>query len=151
MCAIDPTRRRDVSAELEQRDGDAKPNPNSALVWQFPMDRSLANAAIHDGLCIASGRDGSIHCLDAQSGKHFWTHDAGASLYASPLIVDGKIYIGDEDGDLLVLELSRNKKVIAQHSFNSPIYASPVFANGVLYIMTSSHLYAISRDSLLAR
>jgi outer membrane protein assembly factor BamB len=57
-------------------------------------------------------------------------------------VADGKVYIGDEDGDFTVLAARREKKVISETSFGGPIYSTPVAANHVLYVATQTHLYA---------
>ena len=56
---------------------------------------------------------------------------------------DGKIYVGDEDGELCVFELAREKKLLFTSAFDGPVYSSPIFANGVLYVATGETLYAI--------
>jgi outer membrane protein assembly factor BamB len=104
-----------------------------------------SNVAIQDGLVVAAGFNGFVYCLDARTGQTYWKHDMQARVEPSPLIVDSKVYLADEDGDVCILALSREKKKIAQHSFPEPIYASPIFANGVLYVATTSHLYAIEQ------
>ena len=62
------------------------------------------------------------------------------------MIVDGQVYIGDEDGDVEVLKHGKEKKVVAKMHMGSSVYTTPTAANGVLYIATKSHLYAISND-----
>ncbi len=42
-----------------------------------------------------------------------------------------------------IFERSSTKKVIAQHTFESPIYSTPVVANETLYVATQRKLYAI--------
>jgi outer membrane protein assembly factor BamB len=62
-------------------------------------------------------------------------------------VADGKLYLGDEDGDFCVLAASREKKVLSEVNLSSPIYSTPMVANGVLYVGTQSHLYAIARGA----
>lgn len=57
---------------------------------------------------------------------------------------EGKIYLGDEDGDLAVFELSPKLKLLATNDMGSSIYSTPVVADDVLYISTRDHLIAIS-------
>lgn len=150
LCCIDPTKEGDVSSELEDGNGEGKPNPNSGLIWEFlpvhPRNRkhrAMSSVAIHDSLVIAPEKKGIVHCLDAQTGTEYWTHDAHSGTYGSPLIVDDKVYIATEDGDVLIFALAKRKIVLAEHRFNYAIQCSPVFANGVLYVMTQKSLYAI--------
>ena len=57
--------------------------------------------------------------------------------------IDGKVYIGNEDGELLVFEAAKKKRVIHTAKFSAPIYSSVVVANKALYVTTLTHLYKI--------
>ncbi len=56
---------------------------------------------------------------------------------------DGKVYVGDEDGDFTVLAASRQPRLISECNLNQPIYGTPVAANGGLYIHSNTHLFAV--------
>ena len=58
------------------------------------------------------------------------------------LVADGKVYIGDEDGDLMVFEASKEKKLLSTTNLGAPIYSTPVVANGVLYVSSNTHLFS---------
>jgi outer membrane protein assembly factor BamB len=146
LCCLDPTKQGDISLELDSGPGQGKPNPNSGAVWHFDdIGRMHSNVAVQDGLVIAAGFNGFIYCLDARTGQIYWKHDMRAHVEPTPLIVDSKIYLADEDGEVCILALSREKRKIGEHTFPEPIYASPIFANGVFYVATTSHLYAIQQ------
>ena len=68
-----------------------------------------------------------------------------AHVWGSTLVADGKVYCGDEDGDLFVFAASKQKKVISVTNLGGPVYSTPVVANGVLFVMTETptRLYAI--------
>jgi outer membrane protein assembly factor BamB len=70
-----------------------------------------------------------------------------AHMWGSTLVADGKVYVGDEDGDFVVLAASKEKKVISETNLNAPLYGTPVVANGVLYVQTNSHLFAFHDES----
>lgn len=38
-----------------------------------------------------------------------------AASWASPLIVEDKVYIGDEDGDISIFKLSKDMQLLAEH------------------------------------
>ena len=70
-----------------------------------------------------------------------------AASWGSPLIADGKVYIGDEDGDITIFKLSAEKDIIAEISMKSAVYSTPIVANGVLYLANKSALYAIQEGT----
>lgn len=116
----------------------------SAVVWHHPFRRTISTAAIGGGIVYAANFSGFLHALDLQSGKLLWEYDMLAAVWGSPYMVDGKVMIGDEDGDLSVLKAGRDMEVLSEINFGNTIYSTPVAANGALYIMTRSHLYAIA-------
>jgi outer membrane protein assembly factor BamB len=95
-------------------------------------------------LFYVSDLQGVLHCLDANTGKPLWTFDMMAPVWGSPLVADGKVYLGDQDGDVAVLKAGTEMKKIAEIDMGNSVYSTPVPANGVLYIMTRSDLYAIA-------
>jgi len=136
----------------------ARPNPNSAVVWHYTehdadgngkfdfeetMHRTCGTVTIKDDILYVADFSGLFHCLDAKTGKPFWTHDMLAAAWGSPLVVDGKVYIGDEDGDITVFKHGKELEIISEINMGNSVYSTPVIANGVLYIANKSHLFAI--------
>jgi outer membrane protein assembly factor BamB len=119
----------------------------TAKIWQnFDVDRSFSSAAVtKDGLVFIADYTGILRCLDADTGKEFWSHDLKGKVFCSPFCADGKVYIGTEAGRLTVATATREKKVLDEVRFDGPIYATPVAANGVLYIATQRKLYAFQQ------
>ena len=60
------------------------------------------------------------------------------------MLIDGKIYLGDEDGDVVIMQEGKTKKVLGEINMGSSVYSSPVPANGALYISNRNQLYALS-------
>ena len=58
-------------------------------------------------------------------------------------MVDGKVYLGDEDGDVVILKAGKTKQVLFETNMDSAVYTTPVAKNGVLYIVTRNMLIAI--------
>jgi outer membrane protein assembly factor BamB len=104
----------------------------------------MSTCAIHDGLLYVCDLGGYFQCLDALTGKKHWEYDLKSAVWGSPYWVDGKIYIGDEDGDVYVFAHGKEKKLINKIDMKHGVKSTPVAVNGVLYIMTESSLYAIS-------
>src|SRR5262249_17952039 len=99
---------------------------------------------IHDGLVYAAETDGFLHCLDAKTGQHYWEEDLKAAVWASPLWVDGKVYMPDEGGNGHIFAHGKEKKLRGKIDMEEQGKAAPVVANGVLYVLTEKHLFAIA-------
>ena len=119
-------------------------------IWSYDkIHRSLSTASITpEGLLFIGDFSGFLHCFDAETGQLYWTHDLKAHIWGSTLVADGKVYIGDEDGDLLVFAASKEKKLLSTTNLGAPVYSTPVTANGVLYVSSNTHLFSFSTEDL---
>ena len=106
--------------------------------------RSWPGVAMHVGIL------GRQIGLDAKTGQVYWVHDMLAAVWGSPLVVDGKVYLGDEDGDVVVLQAGKVKKQISEMNMGSSVYSSPVPANGALFIMNRNQLFALAEKPAAA-
>jgi outer membrane protein assembly factor BamB len=117
-------------------------------VWHRGYDdfgRTMSTAAVADGLLYVADLAGLFYCLDAKTGEAVWTHDLKSAMWGSPMLVDEKVYIGDENGHINIFAHGREKKIVNIVDMREPVYATPVAANGVLYVSTKSKLYAIAK------
>lgn len=171
LWCVDPTKRGDVSSELVLTAGDkpvppkrlngfdaksgdfVRQNPNSAAVWLYvgaappkfdsTMHRTTGSAAIANGLLFIADQSGLLHCLDAKTGAVHWTHDMLAMVWGTPLIVENRVYVADQDGDVAIVKLSNLKELVTEQNIGSPIRSTPIVANDVLYIAADRVLFAI--------
>ena len=75
-------------------------------------------------------------------GPEYRVQDLKAHVWGSTLVADGKVYCGDEEGDLFVFAASKEKKLISVTNLGAPVYSTPVVANGTLYVHSNTHLFA---------
>jgi hypothetical protein len=74
-----------------------------SVVWQNKeVGRSMSTPAVAGGLVYVPELAGIVHCVDAATGKSVWRHDAESNVWGSVLVADGKAYVGNESGELLV-------------------------------------------------
>lgn len=133
MYAIDATKRGDIT--------------QTGRLWHYDkIRRSISSPAIHDGLIYYPDFSGFLHCLDAKTGKPYWVHDMFAAVWGSPLLVDGKVYLGDEDGDVVIMQAGREKKVLGEMNMGSSVYSTPVPAGGALFIANRNQLFALAES-----
>jgi outer membrane protein assembly factor BamB len=131
LYAIDATKRGDIT--------------QTGRVWHYDkIRRSISTASIADGLLYIPDFSGFLHCLDAKTGQVYWTHDVFAAVWGSTLVVDGRVYLGDEDGDVVVLQAGKEKKVLAEMNMGSAVYATAVPANGALFMNNRNQLFKLA-------
>jgi outer membrane protein assembly factor BamB len=142
--AIDMSKRANPSQYLWNR-GDVT---QKAMVWHREgkyFNRTVASSVISDGILYAVDLSGFLYALDAKTGGHFWTHDTFAAVWSGPLVADGKVYVGDEDGDLVILSAGKVKKVLGEFNLGAAIYSSPVAKGSVLYVKSRNKLFALEK------
>jgi outer membrane protein assembly factor BamB len=117
-------------------------------IWESRrVDRSLSNAAIHEGLVYIADYSGRVHCFDAETGRHYWEQELeGGCWSASPVVVDNKVYISNERNTLWVLRAGRERKVLSKCRVKS-MAITPTVKDGVFYLPTQKRLFAIKFQS----
>ena len=160
-----------IQAVVPEEGDLARVNPFSKAIWHYTtqdnngdgeideyletMHRSCGTVAIKDDVLYIADFSGIFHCLDAMSGEVHWTYDMYAAAWGSPLIVEEKVYIGDEDGDVAIFRHSADPEVAMKEDGGEPtpfhgevnmgnsVYSTPIVADNVLYISNRTHLFAI--------
>jgi len=136
-------------------------NPNSAVVWCYDgfdanedgerdfeetMHRTISMPAIADGLLVIPDMAGLIHCLDVATGKPYWTYDSMAETWGSATIADGKIFLGNCDGVVLVFELSKEQNDPEENDVGSAVFSTPVVLGDTIFVSTRTHIVAIGKN-----
>jgi outer membrane protein assembly factor BamB len=157
---VDLGKTGDVSPKDDNFDPKAPVNKDSALVWHYggrvmPKPKlgersevfgtTLSTAAVEGGLVYAAEERGYLHCLDAATGKKYWDHDFKDTFWGSPYWVAGRVYIGTEAGDVVILAHGKAEKVLATINMDENLHGTPAVVDGVLYVATDSKLYAIGK------
>ncbi|MEO5895134.1 MAG: PQQ-binding-like beta-propeller repeat protein [Vicinamibacterales bacterium] len=92
--------------------------------------------------------------IDLKTGKELWKEGLGTIAKASPILADGKLYIGTENtgdagGKFYIIRPTAEKgEILDQDWLGTPqkselIIASPIAARGRIYVTSMDSLYAI--------
>ncbi len=125
--------------------------------WAVTGVQAGYSTPIADGDRVYVVDNGSnLYAFDSVGGKQLWKQNLGSIQKASPVIADGKIYVGSESGKFWILrphqdrcevlsevDMPISNQGLASERVPEPILASASVARGRVYVVSSDHLYAI--------
>ena len=92
---------------------------------------------------------GILFAFDAKTGKQLWTEKLGTIQKSSPVLADGKLYVGTENGKFYIIRPHPDKgEVLDSDQLGTEgnpeaIIAAPAVARGRVYVTTMSATYAL--------
>jgi outer membrane protein assembly factor BamB len=126
--------------------------------WRFTGTEFGFSSPVVQGPRVYQLDGGSkLHAYDAESGKELWSHQLGTLQKASPVLADGKLYVGTETGTFFIVRpLADRAEVLSQVtmpiSTNSvggsegtaeQIVSGAAVSRGRVFFVTSDAVYAI--------
>jgi outer membrane protein assembly factor BamB len=100
----------------------------------------------YGGLLYVLANNGVFDAYDLKTGKEIYRQRlplVGSGYSASPVAADGKIYLSNEDGDMLVVRAGAVFEHIATNPMGELLMATPALSDGVMYVRGMSTLFAI--------
>jgi outer membrane protein assembly factor BamB len=120
-----------------------------ALVWSRTGRGSyMPTPLVYRGILYVLANNGVLDAYDLASGEEIYRQrleKVGNGFSASPVAADGRIYLSNEDGDVVVVEAGRTFRQIASNEMGELVMATPALAGGAMYVRTSKSLVAIGR------
>ena len=92
---------------------------------------------------------GILFAFDAKTGKQLWTEKLGTIQKSSPVLADGKLYVGTENGKFYIIRPHADKAEVLDSdqlgTEGNPeaIIAAPAVARGRVYVVTMAAMYAL--------
>ena len=118
----------------------------SHLAWIIKKGAPHTPSMLINGDELYMVSDGGIaSCVDAKSGDVHWSERLGGSCSASPILVDGKLYVINEAGMVYVLGAEKKFNLLSKNSLGERTLASPAVANGALFLRSNTHLYRLEK------
>ena len=94
-----------------------------------------------------------LAAFDIATGKQLWTLNLGTIQKASPVLADGKLYVGTENGKFYILKPSATGcEILDQDPLGTPaepekVIGSVAVSRGRVYLATENTLYCIGKKS----
>ncbi len=128
---------------------DAGKTASDAVVWSRTGRGSYMPTPIaYQGILYVLANNGLLDAYDLKTGEEIYRQrltTVGSGYSASPVAADGKLYLSNEDGDILIIEAGRKFAHLGTNSMGELLMATPAIANGVMYVRTAQSLFAIGR------
>ncbi len=124
------------------------------IKWQTYGWQGGFSSPVLDGDRVYQLDNGAnIAAFDANTGKQLWLKNLGTIQKASPVLADGKLYVGTENGKFFILKPSAtgaeilDEDQLGTEALPEAIIASVAVSNGRVYLVSDSNIYAIGRKS----
>jgi outer membrane protein assembly factor BamB len=92
---------------------------------------------------------GILFAFDVKTGKQLWTEKLGTIQKSSPVLADGKLYVGTENGKFYIIRPHAEKAEVLDtdqlgtEGNPEAIIAAPAVARGRVYVVTMAAVYAL--------
>ena len=120
-----------------------------AIVWETTRGTSYtASPALHDGRLYVFSDNGLLSVFNVETGQPAFVQarlPKAYSVKASPLVVNDRVYLATEDGDVVVVKAGDKLEVLATNTLTDQSFiASPIAVDTELYLRSRTHLFRIS-------
>jgi outer membrane protein assembly factor BamB len=120
-----------------------------AVAWSRTGRGSyMPTPLIYGGILYVLDNNGVFDAYDLRTGKEHYRQRlprVGNGFSASPVAADGRIYLSNEDGEMLVVEAGEKFRHISTNSMGELLMATPALSDGAMYVRSSRSLFAIGR------
>jgi outer membrane protein assembly factor BamB len=121
---------------------------NAQVKWSKSRGPFIPTPLAYQGILYVLANNGVLDAYDVATGEEIYRQrlpQIGSGFSASPVAADGKLYVTNEDGQVMVIAAGRTFRHIATNSIPETLMATPALSNGVLYLRGSSSMFAIGR------
>lgn len=126
------------------------------LVWEYRRSNrfGLASGALYNGKLFLPDDSGELFCFNAKTGKQLWKYRYASEVRGAPLVADGKIYIFDVKGRLLIIPIENpdeepDESAVFEYKFRDPkgllneTNGTPIAVNNRVYFTTRTDLFCL--------
>src|SRR4030095_3867497 len=138
MTAVDATAKGDIKKEQ--------------VMWTtYGWQGGFSSPVVDGDRIYQIDNSANIAAFDVNTGNQLWLKNLGTIQKASPVLADGKLYVGTETGKFFILKPSAtgceilDEEQLGTAALPDKVIGSAAVANGRVYFATESTLYAIGK------
>jgi outer membrane protein assembly factor BamB len=124
-------------------------NDTESILWTYDKNTPYTPSplVIDDKLYFLRVNKGFLSCLDAKSGKEYYSiqkTEGINNVFASLVSVNDHIYVTGADGTFVVVKAGATFEIVATNKLEDGFHASPVILDNEIFLRGFKHLYCIS-------
>ena len=120
---------------------------NEAVAWSRTQRGSyMPTPLAYKGILYVLANNGLFDAYDLKTGAEIYRQrvsTVGNGFSASPVAADDRIYLSNEDGDVIVVTAGPKFEQLAVNPMGETVMATPAISRGVMYIRTARHVVAV--------
>jgi len=123
-----------------------KTGPQPSILWrdsEFLSD--IPSPVANEKYLFVPTSYGMLVCYDALSGQKYWEQNFENNIYASPMLVNDKIYVLNFEGVMHIVKADKTYQSLGSSAIGERCLSTPAFTNGRIYIRGMENLYCIGK------
>ncbi|HEV2837098.1 MAG TPA: PQQ-binding-like beta-propeller repeat protein [Pyrinomonadaceae bacterium] len=124
---------------------------SESIIWSRTGRGSyMPTPLIYKGLLYVLANNGTFDAYNLKTGDEVYRQRlplVGNGFSASPVAADGKIYLSNEDGEILVVSAGEKFAHLGTNSMGELLMATPALSEGVMYVRTAQSVFAVGRKN----
>jgi outer membrane protein assembly factor BamB len=142
IFAVRSSARGDVTLPPGQSSSDA-------IAWSWTgRGPYMPTPLVYRGIVYVLANNGVLDTYDVRTGTEIYRQRlplVGSGYSASPVAADGRLYLPNEDGEIMVVAAGRTFAHLSTNSMGELLMATPALSDGVMYVRSAASLFAIGR------
>lgn len=123
-----------------------KPGKKPEIAYKITTQAPYVPCMISKGNLVFLWFDkGIVTCIDAASGEIHWKQRIGGGFSGSPIIAGDMIYCISEDGELVVMDASKEYRLRGRSPLGEESRSTPAVSGGRMFLRTYSHLISVGK------
>jgi outer membrane protein assembly factor BamB len=122
---------------------------SDTVIWSRTGRGSyMPTPLIYNGILYVLANNGTFDAYNLKTGEEIYRQRlplVGSGFSASPVASDGKIYLSNEDGEILVVSAGEKFAHLGTNSMGELLMATPALSGGVMYVRSSASVFAIGK------
>ena len=127
---------------------DGKTSSNDVIWSRTGRGSYMPTPLIYNGILYVLANNGAFDAYNLKTGEELYRQRLpviGSGFSASPVAADGKIYVSNEDGEMIVVGAGQKFSHIATNTMGELLMATPALSDGVMYVRSAESLFAVGK------